>query len=198
LTEQYTPGASPTTPTPGSPNGNATNLDKEWADAGQGLSILSSFIGTIKNAYFTTSGEEYKTDSAPANEGQGRQDNDVEQAIDPPDFPFEEAKIRLSCGKAENWNIVSGGEEVVAKKGGFAGSKYSKWIKQATEVVKIPIASRRMSPNFAKVWQGLRVHVENVEETMAKPFTTQDGKVITTTRTWMIQQWLQDEVPPLA
>jgi len=177
----------------------ATDLEQLWEEAAEGLSGLEEFVGTITEAYFQTSDEAFGSAGRWGNNAILTLKFKIDQPIDPPDFKFDETTISLSVGKAENWQILDGGERIQSLKGGMGNSKYQRWINAIVKDLKIPLAAtRKLTPFDAKVWLGLKLHVKRETRILTESEKARLQGGSDTVKSWVPVAWLQSEVPPLA
>jgi hypothetical protein len=182
----------------------STNLNDIWDSAAEGVQGLDEYIGTVQSGVFELASEAFGNEQKYGDSVVLTLEVSIDQAIDPSDFKFDTAKIFLSVGKAEAWNILNGGEEIVNSKGGGMGnSKYQQWVKRVVKELQVPIQTRGLSPFQAKVWNGLKFHFKNEHKPIAERLLQErrdrgDANIKETSRITLPQQWLQDQLPPLA
>lgn len=177
-----------------------SDVKQMWEDAAKGGGGLSEWVGTIDEAFFDLASTVF--DSGPSEFGENVVlvlSTTVDQAIDPPDFSFDTARIILSVGKAENWNVVNGGAGIKAVKGGLGNSKYQQFIKRVTTELGVPMGERKnlageaLSPFDAEVWNGLKFHFKRETNTVNIRGKEQAVSIVLPVR------WLQNTLPaPLA
>ena len=121
----------------------------------------------------------------------------IERKIDPADYPFDDARLYFSVGKTDNWDIINGGTEIVAKKGGQMGnSKYQQLIKRVVEELKVPLKDRGLSPREAAVWVGLSFVFTQELKPLPDRFRKENPDGATHSRITLPTQWMQNAVPP--
>lgn len=179
-------------------------MQDQWDDAARGVQGIEEWIGEITEVEFGLASTVFDRPVEP-----GREDNvvciittTIEQAIDPTDFDFDNARIILSVGAADNWNVIDGGTKIApAKAGGKLGnSKYQKFIKRVTnkdDGLGVPMAERDMSPFNSAVWIGLKFHFKAEYEDIDESFRATRPGMPAQSRILLPQRWLQDAMPPL-
>ncbi len=172
-----------------------------WEDAAEGVSGLQEWIGTVQDAYFDLTSNIFNSASQYGDSVALVLSTSIDQAIDPPDFKFDDARIILTVGKADNWNILDAGQAIRPVKGGMGNSKYQQFIKRVTKELGVPMAQRTdatgspVSPYEARVWNGLSFHFKRESEPIPERLRKEGGR----DSTWITLpiRWMQDKLPPL-
>jgi hypothetical protein len=120
----------------------------------------------------------------------------VDRKIEPVDYPFDEARLYYSVGQSKNWQVVNGGKEIVATKGGQMGnSKYQQLIKRTLDDLQVPLAERQMSPREADVWVGLSFVFEQELKEIPEKLRQERDIQATHSRITLPTQWMQSAMP---
>ena len=187
---------------PQQPGANGSLAD-DWAKASEGIQGLDKFVGTVKEAWFDTNTNLFDGGSDYGESVICVLECSIDQKIEPADYPFDDARLYFSVGKSENWDIVNGGKEIVAKKGGQMGnSKYQQLMARTTNSAEkdglaVPLAERGLSWKEANVWVGLAFTFQQEQKPLPERLIREGGP--THSRITLPSQWMQNAVPaPLA
>lgn len=118
---------------------------------------LQEFIGTVKEAFFSTNTAVWGTPSAFGENTILVLNVEIEKPIDPADWKEDTTALLYSVGKVEFWSITDAGARIVPLRSKRLGpSAYGRLLRHVVDNLGVPLQKRAKSPFEAEMWVGLR------------------------------------------